>query len=100
MYEYINETIDITVCFNNKKIVPISFSWKNKEYIIKEINFVHISYDEKNKYYHFAVSTDTTNYKIKFDPKNIKWTLEEIFFGEGINLYTSLNDKSNNAYRL
>lgn len=79
MYETVNEQIEILANFTQKGPIPIVFTWRQKEYYIDAINFVHASKEGDAKLIHFSVSNDRENYKLTFDTKSLTWTLNEIY---------------------
>ncbi len=98
MYELINEPIQVFAEFTKKGPRPYLFKWKNRDYKIKTLNFVHTSKQGNKTLFHFSVSTDTNMYKITFDPTTLTWTLDEIHMDIDFNKSFSANDKSTNKY--
>ena len=53
--------------FLGNKIIPEVFCWNNREHRILSVNSVHTSKTGTTKLVHFAISTNTSVYKIIFD---------------------------------
>ncbi|MFA6537091.1 MAG: hypothetical protein WCT18_01695 [Patescibacteria group bacterium] len=79
--EKINEQIEVLVAYTKKKVVPLAFSWKNKKYSVKNINFVHAKYEGRNKFYFFSISTGADYFKLIFNTDKNEWFLNEAFYG-------------------
>jgi len=78
--EKVNDQIYVTIEFSKQGPKPQKFIWKNKEYDIKNINFVHQSKEGDTLLTHFSVSGKTDSYKITFNSKDLSWKLNEIYF--------------------
>ena len=79
MYEIIKERIKVAAIFERGKVKPFLFSWREKKQKIKNINLIHSAYIGSSKCLFFSVSTDNGEYKIKYDTKNLTWSLEQIY---------------------
>jgi len=79
MYETINEEIKVAAVFEKGKVKPLVFSWNGKKYKIKSINLVHNAAIGSAECLFFSVSTASGEYKIKYDTKNLNWTLEQVY---------------------
>ncbi len=79
MFTKINEQIEVLVAYTKEKVVPLTFSWKNKKYIVKNINFRHSFKEGKENFYQFSISTGSEFFKIIFNSSTNKWFLREAF---------------------
>ena len=79
MYETIKERIKVAAVFERGKVKPLLFSWKGKKQTIKSINLIHSADIGSSKCLFFSVSTDSGEYKIKYDTKDLIWSLEQIY---------------------
>lgn len=74
----ISEPVNVWVLFKGANIQPWCFFWKNRQIKIDKINLIHTSKDGNNLFYYFSVSASGNYYRLKFDPKGLKWSLEEV----------------------
>lgn len=79
MNESINENIDVIALFEQGRIKPLYFKWRNRKYKIKKVNLVHSSKKGSAVLYHFSVSDESNNYTLCFDSKDLSWELSEIY---------------------
>lgn len=93
MYELINEPIEVFAAFTKQGIEPICFTWRDKEYDVKSINFIHTSKSGDTKLIHFAITSGADTYRITLDSTYFSWRLEEIYTLDGLESFLSLNDK-------
>lgn len=85
MYSKINEPIEILVNFTKTKAQPIYFSWKNKDFEVEEINFVHQSKEGEVNLFHFSVTSKDQVFKLTLNTKFLTWTLDEIYLKDFVN---------------
>jgi hypothetical protein len=58
---------------------PISLSWRSRDYKITKIGLHHSLYEGKTLIHIFSVLSGTLFLKLKFNTKNLEWTLLEIY---------------------
>jgi len=80
MLEQERKTIEVLVAFMRKRVLPLSFSLNNKKYSINQVNMTYSSRVGRDKWYHFAVTSNGDNYKLGFDTGNNQWFLEESYY--------------------
>ncbi len=80
MHEKINESIDVLVKFNQKKVVPSFFKWRQKTYKIEKINMVHKERDGNDKIYYFSVSDKVNFFRLAFFTRDLSWKIQELFY--------------------
>lgn len=95
MYTSINETINVFANFTNKGAEPLCFTWKNNDYKVTQINFIHKSKKGDHPIYHFAVTANNETYKLTFDPNLLEWKLDEIYLEKDYQTAKSLNQRQN-----
>lgn len=79
VYQAVDEQIDVATLYQKGEVKPLIFKWGNKKYKIKKVNLVHTRYVGAIKYFFFSVSTESGEYQLKYNPDNLKWTLEEMY---------------------
>lgn len=79
MYEPINEPIEVIVRFGAKKIAPLIFRWRSKNYQVNRVNLVHSGKVGQERWYYFSVSDKANYFKLAFNASNLKWYLEELY---------------------
>lgn len=79
MYEEIGEFIEVVVVFRNGKAFPHSFKWKDRKYLVKQINLEHQEARGNSRMFCFSVSAYGNSYELSFDNINLIWKLERIW---------------------
>ena len=84
MNTYINEIIKVGVVFGgDKKVRPVWFVWKHREYRVKEITYSWTSRQGVVDIYHYAVSDFSGNiYELCYHARSMIWTLHQVEFDE------------------
>lgn len=80
MLEKINEPIEVLAKFNNQKLVPSFFRWRNKTYRVEKINLVHRERDGQDRIYYFSVSDNANWFRLAFFTRDLSWQIQELFF--------------------
>lgn len=83
MVEKINEQVPVIFIMNpfTKKIMPVRIQWRGREYTVKKLGF-HYKVREGRKLIHiYTVSTETLDFKLRFDTDELVVILEEAFDG-------------------
>jgi len=75
----LEEEIRVGVAFDNRKVIPLWFRWKNRYYKVESVNFTWDSDQGTAKLRHYAVTTDGANtYELCFNAHTLEWTLNTI----------------------
>lgn len=74
----IQEPVNVWVLFKGSQLEPWCFFWKGRQIKVDKINLVHTSKDGSTTFYHFSISSAGNFYRLKFDTKNLKWSLETV----------------------
>lgn len=74
----LDEPIEVLAYFKAAKIQPQSFSWKNKSYEIKRINYNWQERRGQETINYFSVSTTTNLYQISFNNTSFGWRIDKI----------------------
>ncbi len=69
------EAIKVLASFAPNKIRIHFFGWRGRVYRVESFNLFHISADETEKLYHFAVSSTGNSYQLAFSPRTLHWRL-------------------------
>lgn len=76
--EDLHEKIDCLALFKSGKITPQRFSWNNKEYEIKTINYHWQERLGQEWIHYFSVNTAADSYQISFNNTSFRWQLDKI----------------------
>jgi len=79
MLQTINELVEVVAVFKKNKVLPTLIKWNNRVYKIKNINMSHQIFDGDTRIHYFSVSDDTNFFKLAFNTKNLKWSLEQVY---------------------
>jgi hypothetical protein len=74
----LSEPINVWAFFENGKLKPKIFLWRDRQIKIDSINFVHTTKHGLAPAYHFAVSARGNYYQLAFDTVELKWFLEAV----------------------
>lgn len=72
------EPIRVWALFENIKVEPYIFFWRDRKIKIDSINMVHTSKSEGGVLYHFSVSSGGNYYRLQFNLAKMKWFLEQV----------------------
>lgn len=83
MNEIINEKIDVITSFNRSKgiVMPRRMRWQGREYTLTKLTYHHKVRLGRVVFHIFHVTDGNIDFKLKFDPDNLHWTLEEVCDG-------------------
>ncbi len=81
----LSEPINVWVFFQKNLIQPYVFFWKNRRIKVEKINLIHTTKEGGNLFYHFSILAEGNFYRLGFDLKNLKWSLEAVEEGDMIN---------------
>lgn len=81
MLETINQPIEVVAKFSSNNLTPVKFFWPGhgREILIKKVNLAYSSREGRTKLYFFAVSDDSSYFKLQFNSESLSWTLLEVF---------------------
>lgn len=79
MYEEIKEQVAIVAVFKNGRILPHSFSWRGRKYLVDNINLAHQEQRGKTTLFCFSVTAGENTYELSFDNQHLIWTLERVW---------------------
>ena len=82
MATHIKEQIKVIAVFGeNRKLKPLKFFWKNREYSIKSVTYTWSSRKGNNTIYHFAVTDGSNLYELAYDSEKLIWSVESVECG-------------------
>lgn len=83
MIEKINQRIDVVTIYKSlgSTVVPYKIKWNGKVYYIKNIGYHHREKIGNVVYHIFSVSSNSLDFRLKHDPTNLSWILEEVSDG-------------------
>ena len=73
-----DEEIRVGVAFDNRKVLPIWFRWRNRYYKVKAVNFTWSSDQGSAKLRHYAVTDGANTYELCFNSHTLAWTLGRV----------------------
>lgn len=74
----LNEKIEVLVWFKNTKILPKIFIWKNKNYIIDNINYYWQERCGSETINYFSVQSSLNAYQLSFNNSCYSWHINKI----------------------
>lgn len=79
MYENLNTPISVVAIFRNGKLLPHSFSWKDRTYLVQSVSFQHEQSQGKSHVLVFSINTKNNMYEISFNTDQMSWKLERVW---------------------
>jgi len=62
-------------CIGGKKIKPVWFIWKGKQYRIKEVTYTWTNKEGSASVHYFSVTDDQNLYEISYNAETMVWVL-------------------------
>ena len=83
MTEKIDEKVDVITIYkrNGNVVIPIKIRWNGKYYNVKKLGYHHREKVGNIIYHIFHVSTDTLALRLRHNPIDLQWILEEVADG-------------------
>lgn len=66
----------------HKKLKPLSFTWRQRDYEIKDLTYVWHNKNGETDLYYFAVSDGANIYELVYNTKTFDWLLHKIYCEE------------------
>jgi hypothetical protein len=66
----------------HKKLKPLSFTWRQRDYEVKDLTYVWHNKNGETDYYYFAVSDGANIYELVYNVKTFDWILHRIYCEE------------------
>jgi hypothetical protein len=76
--EKINEPIQVIARFEKGHLLPLYFFWRNRDYQVKKIEFVHTHSQGTAKLFLFSAVGTEANYELIFNSQDFTWRLGKI----------------------
>ena len=80
MHVDVNEPVEVVAVFKTNRVVPIEVKWNNIVYKITQIDLLHTIYDGSTPIHYFSVTDSENHFRLAFNAKNLKWTLEQAYY--------------------
>lgn len=79
----LQENIDVVLLCKHQGniIMPYKIRWRNREYIIKKLGYRYREKVGKTFFHIFHVTDDSLAFRLRLDPNNLHWTIEEVSDG-------------------
>jgi len=74
----LNEKIEVLAWFQNTKILPKTFIWKNKSYAIDNVNYYWQERSGSETINCFSVQSGPNTYQISFNNSSYFWKIDKI----------------------
>lgn len=85
MREKINEEVSVVMIYSakQKKIEPRLLRWKNKDYVLGQVDYYHSYMEGCDKQHIFELVDNDSSlwFRLRLDSSNLHWTLETIHDG-------------------
>ena len=78
MAEIINEPIKVLVEFDRGRLTPRLFTWRNRDYSVRRVEFVHSVREKGDRVYRFSVTGSGAGYHLTFNSRALTWRLSAI----------------------
>jgi hypothetical protein len=79
MVTRVNDIIEVLIRYTKQGPIPLEFTWKEVDYDISAINFVHTSHEGNDTIVHFAVSNKQGAYKLQYNSNKLYWRIKEVY---------------------
>ena len=75
----VNEPVEVVAIFRKNKVLLAMIKWNNRIYKIKKVNMAHQIFEGNTRMHYFSVSDQINFFKLAFNTKSLKWTLEQVY---------------------
>ena len=79
MYEEIGEFIEVVAIFRKGRAFPHSFKWKDRKYVVEQVNLEHQEKRGNSTLFCYSVSASGNSYELSFDNVNLTWNLVRVW---------------------
>ena len=77
-YSEDSKIIQVGAVFKGSAISPKWFIWEDRKYMVKEVNYVWLTHQGREKIYCFSVTDGANNYELSFNAEKAIWQLDKI----------------------
>ncbi len=77
----IDESIRVGVAFDNCRVLPIWFMWRDRYYKVKAVTYTWRTNKGISGLYHYSVTDGANLYELQFNANTLEWLLGKIFSG-------------------
>lgn len=85
MREKVNQEVSVVMYFSarDKKIVPHTLGWQNKQYSLGKVDYHHTIHEGKTLHHIFELTDkeQTIHFRLSLNTDNLHWTLEAVHDG-------------------
>jgi len=74
----VEECIRVGAAFDNGKVRPVWFLWRNRYYRVKAVNFTWRSNQGAARLHHYSVTDGNSAYELCFNSSTMEWTLSKV----------------------
>ena len=75
----IDEAVRVGVAFDNRKVIPIWFRWRNRYYKVENVTYTWSSDQGSGKLRHYAVTNGANTYELCFNSRTMEWILGRVY---------------------
>jgi len=76
--QLLNEPVSVSCLFTKGKAIPRYFTWKNRLYKVKRVNFFWQQRQGRAVLSYFALETNSGTYQISFSNETLSWQIDKI----------------------
>jgi hypothetical protein len=77
----IDESIRVGAAFENRRVLPVWFVWRNRRYKVERVCFTWHSNQGNSKIYHYSVTDGINTYELRFNSNTLEWSLGGVYAG-------------------
>lgn len=75
----LDQTIKVGVVFKGDQVIPKWFTWENRKYDLKEVNYTWRDRQGSEELYCFSVTDGANNYELAFNSRRMVWKLTKVY---------------------
>lgn len=79
MYQTIHEPIEVAGVFSQAAFRPARFRWSGRSYSVEEVTYLGSVRDGAQRFWQYSVVSSGTVYRLRFQPQDLQWFLEEVW---------------------
>ncbi len=77
----VDESIRVGAAFDNRRVMPMWFRWRNRHYRVKAVTYAWCSDQGIAKLHHYSVTDGVNLYELRFNTSTLEWTLGKVCAG-------------------
>ena len=77
----VDESIRVGVAFDNRRVMPVWFRWRDRYYRVKAITYTWCTDLGIARLHHYSVTDGANLYELQFNTTTLEWTLGRVCAG-------------------